>query len=148
MNGNDVVAKLKELNLPEGSYVSYGSSPMAIEGIRDVNDIDILATPKVYELLKFQGWEVAKKGLNDEPVASGDFEVHKTWSFSEYSPTLQELQSRARVVEGIPFASLIDVLKWKEASVKNGWNIEKNQKDIELIHRHLREKEPRDINFK
>ena len=147
MSRKQVIAKLKELNLPMDSYVAYGSSPMAIAEIREVNDVDILAKQEIYDNLKAQGWEVINKGINDAPVSRGVFEVHASWAFSSYNPSLEELKSRATVVQGISFASLHDVLEWKRASVEKGFNPEKNLADIALIERYfIRETELRKID--
>ena len=143
MTREDILKKLKELNLPKNSYVAYGSSPLAVAGIREAKDIDILASKEVYKHLQDQGWEQLNKGPLDKPLARYVFEVHQTWAFSPYSPTLEQLQASAVIVDGIPFASLLEVRKWKEAS-----GGEKNLADIRLIGLYLQEKELREIDFK
>src|SRR5260221_12544360 len=116
MTKKDVIAKVKELNLSKGSYVVYGAAPFAIYGIRDVRDIDMLVSPELYKMLAGKGWKKVKKGPKDEPLTYDIFEAHDTWEFSPYAPTLDELLSRSIECEGIAFASLEDVRKWKEAS--------------------------------
>ncbi|HZE87628.1 MAG TPA: hypothetical protein VE090_05510, partial [Methylomirabilota bacterium] len=116
MNKQEVINKMKSLNLPKGSYIVYGSAPFVIHGIREVNDIDMYVTKEIFEDLKKKGWKKVYKGLKDEPLTYDIFEAHDTWEFSPYSPTLPDLLSRATEVEGITFASLIDVKKWKQGS--------------------------------
>lgn len=128
MTKKDVVSKVKSLMLPQGEYIVYGAAPFAVYGIREANDIDLLVSQKLFEQLKSQGWEQITKGPKDEPVTKDIFEAHNTWEFSPYAPTVSELLSRATVVEGIPFASLEDVRKWKETSGRP-----KDLVDLQLI---------------
>ena len=136
MNINDVIRTVKDLRLPAGSYIIYGSGPLALHGIRSVNDVDMLVTKELKAHLKSSGWEQVNKGPNDNPVTSGVVEAHDSWSFCEYSPSLTELLSRADVYEEVPFASLEDVLKWKLASPKT----DKNIVDIKTIKNELTKK--------
>jgi hypothetical protein len=135
MNLSEVVGTVKSLQFPDGNYVVYGSGPLALHGIRDVNDVDLLVTKELKAELKASGWKEINKGPNDTPVTKGNVEAHDTWSFCEYNPTLDELLSRADIYEGVAFASLEDVLKWKLASSAS----DKNLKDIEIIKAKLSE---------
>jgi len=135
MNLDEVVRTVKSLQLPEGSYIVYGSGPLALHEIRDVNDVDMLVTEDLKTKLKASGWEEINKGPNDIPATNGVVEAHDTWSFCEYSPTLDELLSRADIHDGVAFASLEDVLKWKLASPTS----DKNLKDIKSIKAKLSE---------
>lgn len=116
MTGQEIIAKMKELNLPEGSYIVFGATPLAVAGIRESQDIDLLVTPELRAMLLKQGWKEVQKGVNDHPVTRGVYEAHDAWNFDGFQPTLAELQSRALLVDGIPFASLQDVRKWKTAA--------------------------------
>jgi len=132
MTGQDIIRKTKELNLPKGSYIVFGSCPMAVARIRESSDIDMLVTDEVFESLATSGWKIVIKGPRDNPLALGDFEAHNNWNFSSYSPTLEQLLSTATVVEGVPFASLEEVRKWKAASGRP-----KDLVDIKLIDKYL-----------
>ena len=132
MTKSEVIAKVKSLNLPDGSYIVYGSAPLVVLGIRDVNDIDLLVSEKVYNQLEKKGWKKVYKGPKDEPLTHDVFDVHKNWEFSGYSPNLSELLSRAIEVEGVAFASLDDVRKWKA-----DWGRDKDLADIKLIDDYL-----------
>ena len=132
MTKKDVLAKIKTLHLPKGSYIVYGAAPFAIYGIRDVRDIDMLVSSELYEILEKKGWEKVQKGPKDEPLTYDIFEAHNTWEFSPYAPTFEELLSRAVECEDVMFASLEDVRKWKEASGRP-----KDIIDLKLIDDYL-----------
>src|SRR3989338_4455933 len=116
MDREEVIAKVKTLNLPKNSYVVFGSCPLAIAGLREAKDIDLLVSKGIFEKLKADGWQEMRKSPNDKPLVHDVFEAHDNWNFSSYRPTLEHLLLSAAVVEGIPFASLEEVRKWKVAS--------------------------------
>lgn len=136
MTGPQIVAKVKELNWPAGSYCVFGSAPLALAGLREANDIDFLITPELLEELKQQpGWHQVYNGPKDEPYENGVYEVHANWDFSTYAPTLEHLLKTANVVEGVPFAALDEVRKWKLA-----WGRPKDMQDVALIDGYLSNK--------
>lgn len=132
MTRGEIIAKVKALELPDGSFVVYGSCPLAAAGIREANDIDIYATQDVMEMLRVRGWKEVRKGMRDVPLSYDVFDVHDNWSFGAYDPTLEHLLTTADVYDGVPFASLDEVRKWKVASGRP-----KDLEDIALIDAHL-----------
>lgn len=135
MTGQAIVAKVQELNLPARSYIVFGSCPLAAAGIREAGDIDLLVSSAVYEKLRAEGWQQVNKGPNDTPLTHDAFEAHEHWNFSTYNPTLEELLTRATEVNGVLFASLEDVRKWKAASGR-----EKDIADIKRIDEYIAKK--------
>lgn len=134
MNKTDIVNAVKEQNFDNGSYVVFGSCPMAAAGIRESSDIDMLVSEQLFTKLQKRGWKVANKGHKDNPLVLDDFEAHKSWELSSYNPSLKQLMSKANYIEGIPFASLEDVKKWKLASGRP-----KDIRDVKLIDSYLQE---------
>ena len=132
MTKEEIIRKAKELNLPGGSYVVFGSCPLAALGIREAKDIDMLVSQELYSQLEERGWQKIEKGTKDIPLSHDVFEAHNNWAFSSYSPTLEDLLADAMVIDGVPFASLMHVKRWKEASGRP-----KDLEDIKLIDRYL-----------
>ncbi len=132
MTGQEVISKVKTLNLPKDLYVVFGSCPMAIAGIRETGDIDMLVSEEIFAKLKKAGWQELYKGPDDKPLTHDCFEAHSNWDFSPYNPTLKHLLLTATVVDGVPFASLEEVRKWKFASARP-----KDLTDIKLIDEYL-----------
>jgi len=132
MTKDDIIKKVKSLKFPKNSYIVYGSGPFAALGIREVNDVDMLVSEELYEDLIKKGWKKIYKGPKDEPCVFDVFEAHNTWEFSPYCPTLSELLSRSIEIDGVPFASLVDVKKWKVSSGRP-----KDLVDIKLIDDYL-----------
>ncbi len=132
MKRQEIIDRIKALDLPEASYVVFGGAPLAIAGLREAGDIDLLVSKEVFDHLQKQGWQLVHKGPNDEPVTHGVFEAHQHWGFSFYSPTLEYLLKTATYVDGVPIASLKEVRKWKAASARA-----KDLADIKLIDDYL-----------
>jgi hypothetical protein len=135
MELSELIQKVKDLSLPSGSYVVFGSCPLLLHGIRECDDVDLMVSPEVYEKFKQAGWEEKLHGTDKALLANGVYEVGKDWDFGSYNPTLKELLARTEFFQGVPFASLDDVVKWKTA-----FGREKDRKDIELIRKYLAEK--------
>lgn len=135
MKKNEIIERVKDLKLSPDSYVVYGSCPMAVAGIREAGDIDMYVSSELLQKLKATGWKQIVKGPKDSPYTHGIYEAHDNWDFSDYNPTLEQLKSRETVVGGVPFASLQDVLKWKEAS-----DNPKFKKDAKLVKEFLSNK--------
>lgn len=132
MKKEEIIVKVKSLNLPKDSYVVFGSGPLAAAGIRETNDIDLYVSSEVLRKLKKDGWKELVKGPDDKPLIHQDFEAHAHWNFSPYAPTLKHLLETATEIEGVRFASLNEVRKWKEAS-----GGEKHLADVILIDKFL-----------
>ena len=132
MTKQQIIDKVKALNLPKGSFIVFGSCPLAVAGIREANDIDLLVSEKLFSQLQKSGWQELDKGNNDKPLVHDDFEAHVNWNFSSYKPTLNQLLVTATIIDGIYFASLDEVRKWKMASGRP-----KDVIDIELINEYL-----------
>lgn len=132
MTKEEIIAKVKALKLPENSYIVFGSCPMAVAGIREAKDVDLLVSEKVFAELREADWRQLHKSLTDRPLVHDVFEAHDNWNFSSYNPTLVHLLAGATIVDGVPFASLKEVRKWKLASGRP-----KDIVDIGLIDKYL-----------
>jgi len=135
MNKQEIINKVKTLNLPKNSYIVFGSCPLAILGLREANDIDLLVSSKIHKSLEQNGWKKINKGPKDTPLTYDVFEAHNNWNFSSYNPTLEDLLTRAIKVDDIPFASVEDVRKWKQ-----GYGRPRDIADIKLIDDYFKRK--------
>lgn len=128
MNKEEIIQKVKLLDLPPHSFVVFGSGPLAAAGIRKTQDIDMVVTPAVFSLLKDHGWTVT-----DKPSLERDeFEVFTGWEFRTYRPRFEDLLMSADIIKGVPFVNLHEVRKWKQQMSRP-----KDHRDIELIDDYL-----------
>lgn len=117
--------ELEELKLPKESYVIVGSGPLAVRGIRDCRDIDIVVNKDVWEELK-------KKYPKNEngSIKRGNVEIVKEWL--PWIGISKEVREEVEIIDGHPYAKLHLVLKWKRVLGRK-----KDKADIELIERFL-----------
>ncbi|MDT3400301.1 hypothetical protein RKE29_27430 [Streptomyces sp. B1866] len=128
----DIFDAVRRLGLPTGHYVVFGGAPLMAHGIRETTDIDLFVTSTLYEALKADGWEEKGSG-GSRHLARGVFEVFDTWDYGDYNPAPEDIIAAAETIDGVPFAPLTEVLKWKKA-----FGRPKDAADVELIEHHLR----------
>ena len=134
MKGEEVIRQTKELGLPSDEFTIVGSGSLAVRGIREAKDIDLLITKDFYDKLKAEGWkeEHFPKSKREWVLSSGPFDAATTWSVNDYEPEPQQLIRDSDVIEGIRFVNLKDLLTWKKACRR-----EKDLRDIKLIEEYL-----------
>jgi hypothetical protein len=119
--------ELKNLKLPPEQFAVFGSGPLAIRGLREANDLDIIVTKKLWNKL-IEKYNPTEKG--NEIIISNIsiFQDWKPW-FSE----IETLIKGADIIDEIRYVKLDKVMKWKQ-----NLNREKDQKDIQLIKKYLK----------
>ncbi len=128
----DIFEEVKKLNLPLGKYVVVGSGIMAAKRMRNINDIDLLVTEDVYEIIsKQEGWTSEPKS-DGWTLTKGIYEIDKVFKYKEYNPGTDHLIKTAEIINGIPFMQLSELVKFKEILRR-----EKDLEDIELIKKYL-----------
>ena len=125
--------KVRDLNLPHGEHVVFGSGPLLAHGLRDESgDVDIFVSDSIYNKLKESGWKEKPFNETDCVLTHDCYEVGTTWRYKDHHITLDELLESADYVDGIPFASLEQSLKWKKV-----YGRKKDMQDVKKIEAHL-----------
>ncbi|MEV7227275.1 hypothetical protein AB0M79_09670 [Polymorphospora sp. NPDC051019] len=106
---------LLRLDLPTTDYVVFGSGPLLAYGLRDgIGDLDIVARNRAWNICcTVQPPRPAPSGLGQMiRLHQGALEVVNQWLSPEFET--DRLIADSRLVDGIPFASLRDVVasKW------------------------------------
>lgn len=129
----DIIPKIQNLKLPTGQYVVFGSGPIGVRGIREINDLDIVVTPEVYAKIKKQpGWKEITKPEGNLNLVKEEYEIMADYNVGVYNPDTKKLIAKAELIDGVPFVPLNEVLVWKNASRRP-----KDLVDIELINTYL-----------
>ncbi|MGM0482830.1 MAG: hypothetical protein ACQEP6_03150, partial [Patescibacteria group bacterium] len=123
----ELLDKLANLELPDTEYVIYGSGPMAIRGIREANDLDVVVTDRLFG-------ELSQRHGNDDPdklvLEGGDIDIYPTRNSLFDEP--EKVIERAETIEGFRFALLEDIISWKEKVGR-----EKDLVDVKTIEKYL-----------
>jgi hypothetical protein len=112
-----------KLNLPIDQYLIWGSGPLAIRGIREARDIDIIVTGDLWKKLikKYEPVGLKKNNINID-----DIEI---WNdLLSLTNRMDEIITDREIIHGFPFMKLSYTLEWKK-----GMNIQKHSDDIVLI---------------
>ncbi len=137
-----IFERVKKLNFPIGEYIVVGGA-MEARGIRKAGDVDFIVTQKLFDSLLKQGWalkpcrpgDIGKEGTKRK-LTKGDITIISEYSWlDKYFAKTEDLIASADIIDGIPFVSLDELLKWKKASGR-----EKDVKDIELIEGYLKKR--------
>jgi hypothetical protein len=122
---NELLKKLRELDLPSGQYAIYGSGPMAVRRLRDAHDLDVVVKNKLYKKLRKKYKEV-----ESGRIKIGDIDIFSSSNVLINNP--DEVIKRAETFQRFKFIRLDDLVRWKQ---KLGREID--LKDIKLIREYL-----------
>ena len=125
----------RALNLPLGQYVIIGSGPLGIRNLREIGDIDLIVSQKLWEDLAFKHGVCVKEGKQYIVVDQANVEAFRSWTFcntEEPGPTVEEMITAADLIEGLPFLSLKHTI-----FCKRDLGREKDFKDIALIEQWM-----------
>lgn len=123
-----LIIELKKLNLPINEFSVFGSGPIAVRGLKEPGDLDIIVTKKLWNELKDK-YELVKK-KDYEYLTINGIDIFYDWTHPDYD--LDKLIKESEIIQGIRFVKLETVLAWKKKR-----NNEKDKKDVELITKYL-----------
>lgn len=122
---------VRALELPPRDYAIFGSGPLVARGLIELkNDVDIVARGPAWKKAEALG-PVAVGHHGDAVVRlhDGKVEIFAGWMGTD----IDGIIDRAELIEGLPFASLGDVLAFKRALGRP-----KDLEHIRLIEEYLR----------
>lgn len=139
----EYLKELDKLDLPKSQYAIFGSGPLAIRGLRDSDDLDIIVKTKLWNYLKskYKQDKVQIKGKNYLIIKIGKVEVGNSWG-PYFGNMIDKLIGQAEIIDGYPFIKLEYVLEWKKKSGR-----EKDKVDIRLINDFLKNETKQAKNY-
>jgi hypothetical protein len=111
---------LRKLDLIDGEYVLFGGSCLAIRGLRDLNDVDLFVTKRLYKLLTARGWQ-EKSEPGGAPylttrIAGVTIDAVADWLGDGWQPNIQSYLRHPEIIDGLRFMPLKDLYEWKKAT--------------------------------
>lgn len=131
----DICEVIDRLDLPSGEYVVLGSGILGALGIRDIKDVDLLVTPRLFAQLRKRGWRYSTvdiEGQMREKLTFGVAEAFQDFWYGDQNPDPAQLFATAELIKGVPFLSLAALLKIKQVLGRP-----KDKADIILIENYL-----------
>lgn len=128
-----IFEEIESLGFPSDEYVVVGSASLAVRGIREARDIDIVVVPELYDACEKERWDkqwhnTGQRYVLHKQGREMEIEVYLDVNCEGYQPTTAELIDRADSIRGIPFVSLQDLL-----ALKKGYGRPKDLPDIQFI---------------
>lgn len=110
-HNQQLLNRLRDLNLPDGKYIVFGSGAMMIRGLKDGHDLDVFVSKDLYEEYKNkEGWKI-KPCNSDFYLSNNGVELWETWRPGGWD--FDELVKKAEYIDGIPFVPLEITKEWK-----------------------------------
>jgi hypothetical protein len=128
----NIIDKLVQADLPSKKYAVFGSGPMAIRGMRESCDLDLVVSQDLYDLCLHSGW-VEKSNQGVLSLTKDSISLYSSWEIRGYKRPVNKLISTAEIIAGYPFVNLDEVVMWKKAMARD-----KDIKDIQLISDYLK----------
>lgn len=122
-----LIEQLKGLLLPFGEYAVFGSAVMAVRGIREAPNIDIIVTNKLWQKLMSSGYIPDSEGF----IRTKQIKISNWW----FAPTRKDIPTmikEAELIEEVPFVKLEEVRSYKKAL-----NRDKDKLDVAYIDKYL-----------
>ncbi len=132
-NNQEKFSAVKKLNLPNGQYAITGSGPLGIRNLKEINDIDIIVTSKLWNELVSKYGEVNQNGVKKIVLLDGLIEIFCESSFYTQPKEKDELNvaeriAQSEIIDDLSFESLKNTLYYKHRMGRD-----KDFNDIKLI---------------
>src|SRR6516165_4732343 len=111
----NITEAVKRLRFPLGQYVVIGSGTLAALGLRKAEDIDISVLPELYNALRRDGdWDEEER-YGKIFLKRHNVEINPQLHWDGYPTTVEEAIASALVIEGVPFMSIEELMRFKRA---------------------------------
>ncbi len=129
----EYMEEVKKMDLPLGEYAILGSGPLAVRGIRETKDIDLIVTLAIYTQYKEQEKWDELPYRDTLFLKNGPVELWERIGFLEDKRiNIQGFIDRAEMIMGLPFVNLYDFIYWKKIADR-----EKDKRDVILAEEYL-----------
>jgi len=122
-----LLEKLEKLNLPKDKFAIYGSGPLGIRGIREINDLDLIVTADLWDELS-KAYPVEGPD-NKQRIWFGEIEIVGNTVLYKAEKMIKE----ADIIDGVRYVNLETIMKCKKKMGRK-----KDLKDIKLIKNYLK----------
>lgn len=116
VNGEQLLNKLRSLELPAEDFAIFGSGPMYPRGIKELgHDIDVVARGNAWVKALTNAkpnftWE--SSGAQALSLSDGQIEIFNGWGPGVWN--VDDLFDTADIFDGIRYVNLENLIKWKK----------------------------------
>lgn len=120
-----LLSELKKLDLPKDGFAVFGSGPLAVRGLRETDDLDLIARAGLWDQL------ARTHKPNGVEIRIGNISVYRDWKPWFDEPDV--LIDTADLIDGIRYVNLGYAIQCKKARGR-----EKDMKDVAIIEDFLK----------
>lgn len=136
----DIFKEIKKLNFPKDQFIVVGGSVMALKGIRQTSDLDIIVSEELFNECEKNGWVRQEWTWTGGKIRGwlkkDDVELSVECVDNERILLLDDLKKDAEIINGIYFMSLTQLIQFKKSHGRT-----KDFEDIKLIEDYLKKNE-------
>jgi hypothetical protein len=126
----ELLYELDKLKLPKEKYVIFGNGPLAVRGIRESDDLDIIVTTDLWDkLIKKYKSQIKQFEPQSRVIKIGKIELGKYYSTFKDTKILFK---SSELIKGHRYVNMEYLIKWKKALSRD-----KDKRDLELIKNYL-----------
>lgn len=132
----NIFEEVKKLDFPSNQFMVVGSGIMAIKGIRDAYDLDIVVSQELFDRCKNEGWELkpwTRSGRLGKDWLKGNIaDLMTEIQSGDEDYDLEKLKKDGEFIAGVWFLSLNQLIKFKR-----NYGRPKDFDDIVLMEKYL-----------
>ncbi len=129
---------LQKLGLNPNNSIVIGSGILQALGIRKSKDVDVVATPKIYNSLKKSRKFKTLESHGREILEGGLFEIGTDWRVLGKLYRFEDFANDSVTIEGVRYITLDFLYKVKKSWFDGGYARQKDIEDLKLIERYKR----------
>lgn len=128
MEIDQLIEKAKRINLPRGMFAVFGSAILAVRGLREAPNIDLIVKDSLWTKL-LEKYQPDGEGF----IRIGQVKISNWW-FAPVKKGISEMIDEAEIINELPFVKIEEVLFYKK-TLKS----EKDENDVKLIEKFITE---------
>lgn len=133
----NIFEEVKKLDFPSEHFMVVGSGIMAVKGIRDAYDLDIVVSQELFNKCKNDEWELkpwTRSGrIGKDWLKGGSVDLVTEIQSGDEDYDLEKLKEEGEFIDGVWFLSLNQLIKFKRI-----YGRPKDFDDIALMEKYLK----------
>jgi hypothetical protein len=130
---------LQKLGLNPNNSLIVGSGILQALGIRNSQDIDVVASQEIFDHLKKSGNFRVAEDHGREILRNDSFEIGTEWDVLDKPYRFEDFVNDSIVINGVRFITIDFLYKAKKSWVEGNYARPKDIEDVRLIEKYMSE---------
>lgn len=133
----NIFEEVRKLGFSSEQFIVIGSGIMAVRGIRDAYDLDIVVSQELFDICESNGWELKPwthpRKIGKHWLKKGKIELMTDIQSGDEDYDLERLKKEGELINNVWFISLSQLIK-----LKRNYGRPKDFNDINLMEEYLK----------